>query len=162
MLRNRHGEMNWKPKCHGKFVYRCEWFSCCRWNVDCGTFLLIICFWMMLNMIWRIMQLKEAKTCIILLPAWIFWGLGGWFLVQGFWWVFVGSCGDYVWFALSCFWPFFKRNFSSLRRLKTWSQTSMQGCHQEPAAGDFTRLLREWPRATFIGKQKKNRTKRNP
>ena len=19
MLRNRHGEMNWKPKCHGKF-----------------------------------------------------------------------------------------------------------------------------------------------
>ena len=37
-----------------------------------------------------------------------------------------------------------------------------QGCHQEPGAKDFPRLLREWPLATFIGKLKKNRAKRNP
>ena len=28
--------------------------------------------------------------------------------------------------------------------------------------GDFPRILREWPPATFDEKQKKNRTKRNP
>ena len=38
----------------------------------------------------------------------------------------------------------------------------MQGCHQEPGAGDFPRLLREWPPATFIGKWKKIEPKEIP
>ena len=36
------------------------------------------------------------------------------------------------------------------------------GLSSRARAGDFPRLLREWPPATFIGKWKKNRTKRNP
>ena len=43
-----------------------------------------------------------------------------------------------------------------------FSALLLQGCHQEAGAGDFPWLLREWPLATFIGKWKKNRTKRNP
>ena len=38
----------------------------------------------------------------------------------------------------------------------------IQGCHYEAGAGDLPRLLRTQPPATFIGKWKKNRTKRNP
>ena len=37
----------------------------------------------------------------------------------------------------------------------------IQGCHYEAGAGDLPRLLRTRPPATFIGKWKKNRTKRN-
>ena len=39
--------------------------------------------------------------------------------------------------------------------------TRPQGCHYEAGAGDLPRLLRMQPPATFIGKWKKNRTKRN-
>ena len=38
----------------------------------------------------------------------------------------------------------------------------IQGCHYEAGVGDLPRLLRTRPPATFIGKWKKNRTKRNP
>ena len=38
----------------------------------------------------------------------------------------------------------------------------IQGCHYEAGAGDLPWLLRTRPPATFIGKWKKNRTKRNP
>ena len=37
----------------------------------------------------------------------------------------------------------------------------IQGCHLQVGAGDFSQLLRMRPMATFIRKQKKNRTKRN-
>ena len=37
-----------------------------------------------------------------------------------------------------------------------------QGCHYELGAGDFPRLLREWPPATFIGKKKKIEPKEIP
>ena len=39
--------------------------------------------------------------------------------------------------------------------------TRPQGCRYEAGAGDLPRLLRTRPLATFIGKWKKNRTKRN-
>ena len=39
---------------------------------------------------------------------------------------------------------------------------SSQGCHQEPRAADFPRLLREWPPATFIGNTRKTGPKEIP
>ena len=39
---------------------------------------------------------------------------------------------------------------------------SSQGCHQEPRAADFPRLLREWPPASFIGNTRKTGPKEIP
>ena len=37
-----------------------------------------------------------------------------------------------------------------------------QGCHEGPGTGDFPQLLWMWPLPTFVGQNKKNRTKQNP
>ena len=38
----------------------------------------------------------------------------------------------------------------------------MQGCHQEPGAGDFPRLLREWPRLLLLENGRKIEPKEIP
>ena len=46
--------------------------------------------------------------------------------------------------------------------VKTSILSEIRAVIKELGAGDFSRLLRTLPPALFIGKYKKNRTKRNP
>ena len=56
----------------------------------------------------------------------------------------------------------FVGNLSYPAKFMVKFSSNYTGLSLRAGAGDFPRQLIEWPPPTFIGKYKKNRTKRNP